>query len=104
MPCWETWTGIVELTYRITPAGDGKSVLDGMFARMNNCLATAVNEDGSHYNAETTIEMADAAGGMAATEFVRFAPDRSTVISVKNISIESVLLTVFHPESRVTLA
>ena len=78
MPCWETWTGIVELTYRITPAGDGKSVLDGMFARMNNCLATAVNEGGSHYDAETTIEMADAAGGMAATEFVRFAPDRST--------------------------
>ena len=104
MPCWETWTGIVELTYRITPAGDGKSVLDGMFARMNNCLATAVNEGGSHHNAETTIEMADAAGGMAATEFVRFAPDRSTNISVNNISIASVLLTVFHPESRVSLA
>ena len=63
MLCWESWTGIVELTYRITPAGDGKSVLDGMFARMNNCLATAVNEGGSHYDAETTIEMAEMAGG-----------------------------------------
>ena len=41
---------------------------------------------------------------MAATEFVRFAPDRSTKIAVKNISIESVLLTVFHPENCVTLA
>ena len=30
-PHWKTWTGIEEMVFRVTPAGDGKFIVGGMF-------------------------------------------------------------------------
>ena len=76
-PCWKIWSNVDEVTFRVTPAGDGKSFLDGMFSRVNSVLTTGVNQGGAHYDAATTVEVATSGLGLAATEFVLFEPDRS---------------------------
>jgi hypothetical protein len=37
-PLWKHWTGVDKVSLRLAPAGDGKSVLDGMFAKSNAAL------------------------------------------------------------------
>ena len=98
-PFWTAWAGVPELSYRITPAGDGKSALDGMFGRLNAVLATAVDQGGSHYDAESTVNAIEEGGGLAGTDFVQFEPDRQTKLSVEvSRSLDSVLLTILDPE------
>lgn len=52
---WKVWTGIEEKKYRLTPAGDGKTCLDGMFGRMSTILSTSVDAGASYYNMETVF-------------------------------------------------
>jgi hypothetical protein len=95
-PFWKCWTGIDEVSIRITPAGDGKSCLDGMFGRMNVVLKSAVDQGRSYYNSATIMESIESTSGMTATEFVRFEPNRSNRVDVviEGINLESVLLTL----------
>ena len=52
-PMWFFWTGIVEKVNRISPAGAGKSSLDGMFARVGELLHMAVDMGHSYFDAAT---------------------------------------------------
>ena len=75
---WATWTGIEEIVFRITPAGDGKSALDGMFGRLNSILSSAVDEGHSYQDSASTLHAAEESGGLSATKFLTFKPDRHT--------------------------
>ena len=100
-PFYKIWTGVEEVTLRISPAGDGKTNLDGRYGTLNFALSKGVNQGGSYWNAETVIQVAKDAGGVAATEFVLFEPDRSMQLSVKLIhSMDSVLLTIYDPDTQ----
>jgi hypothetical protein len=103
-PFWKVWTGKDEISYRITPAGDGKSALDGMFGRLNTVLSTAVNSGMSYWDSSTILEAVEASNGLAASEFVRFAPDRERKVEVdlQRINLESVLLTTLDPHQEPT--
>ena len=74
-PFYKTWTGVDEVMLRVTPAGAGKTSLDGRFGTFNSTLSKGVDQGASFYNAGTVIETAKGAGGMAATEFILFEPD-----------------------------
>ena len=63
---------------RVSPAGAGKSNLDGMFGRLKKMLDDAVNSGASYWDASTIVEAADAAGGMHATTFLEYTPSRGT--------------------------
>ena len=79
---WKYWTGIEEIKYRITPAGDGKTCLDGMFGRMSVILSTAVDNGASFYNMESILETISKSNGMSSTKFLGYAPDRRRELSV----------------------
>ena len=55
-PFWKIWTGVDEIVYRLTPAGDGKSVVDGMFGRLNTVLSSALNMGASYWNFQTIAD------------------------------------------------
>jgi hypothetical protein len=103
-PFWKLWTGIDEISNRITPAGDGKSALDGMFGRLNTILSSAVDGGMSYWNSETIVDAVEASNGLAATEFARFAPDRTKKVEVdiQGINLEGVLLTTLDPDREAT--
>ena len=75
-PHWERWAGVVESVYRISPAGAGKSNLDGMFGRLKKMLDDAVDAGASYWDAPTILEAADKAGGLPATTFLEYTPVR----------------------------
>lgn len=104
-PMWKHWTGIEETVNRVTPAGGGKSALDGMFGRMNTTLKSAVDEGGSHYDARTACEALESGGGLAATTILRFQPRRSDQLyaTYHRTSLVSVLRSVLNPDKSVTL-
>jgi hypothetical protein len=99
MPFWKLWVGVDEISLRITPAGDGKSCLDGMFGRMNRILQTSVDGGKSYWNSVTILEAIESTSGMTATEFIRFEPDRECRLDVEieGISLEAVLTTTLDP-------
>jgi hypothetical protein len=80
---WKTWTGIEEIKYRNTPAGDGKTCLDGMFGRMSVILSSAVDNGESYYNAETILAAVGESKGLSSTVFVGYMPDRENELSVE---------------------
>jgi hypothetical protein len=98
-PFWKIWTGVDEIVYRLTPAGDGKSALDGMFGRLNTVLSAAVNMGASYWNSQTIADAMAESNGLASTQFATFEPDRSRQIkgTVSGINLESVLLTTLDP-------
>jgi hypothetical protein len=98
-PFWKIWTGVDEIVYRLTPAGDGKSALDGMFGRLNTVLSSAVNMGTSYWNSQTIADAMAESNGLASTQFARFEPDRSRQIegTVNDINLESILLTALDP-------
>jgi hypothetical protein len=100
-PFWIIWTGIDEISYRITPAGDGKSALDGMFGRLNVVLRSQVNNGDSYYDMDTISDTIQNSNGMAGTEFARFKPERAQQLQVEmkgGANFESVLLTTLDPD------
>ena len=80
---WKIWTGIKEIIYRLTPAGDGKSFLDGMFGRMSQLMSTSVDNGASFFNTETMLDAIEGSGGLSATTFLAYKPDRSTQLTVE---------------------
>jgi hypothetical protein len=101
-PFWKVWTGVDEIVYRLTPAGDGKSALDGMFGRLNTVLRSSVDMGASYYNSKTITDAMADSNGLSSTQFARFEPDRSGQIegAVNGINLESILLTILDPERK----
>lgn len=103
-PMWYIWTGIEESVKRVTPAGGGKSALDGMFGRMNTCLQSAVDQGMSYYDAKTTCEALESSGGLAATTVLYFRPQRASRLYITmETSIQSVLRSELNPDGSLTL-
>jgi hypothetical protein len=98
-PFWILWTGVDEIVCRITPAGDGKSALDGMFGRLNTVLRSSVDMGASYWNSETITKAIEDSNGLSSTQFARFAPERSQQLKaeVSTMNFESVLLTTLDP-------
>jgi len=82
-PLWKSWTGIEEELLRLTPAGDGKTNLDGMFGRMSVILSSSVDNGESYYNMETILDAISESNGLSSTSFVGFNPDRRCGLSVE---------------------
>ena len=94
------WTGVEEVSLRITPAGDGKSVLDGMFGRLNVILKQAVDAGAAYSNASTILDAIERTDGLTATSFREYGPDRSCKGEVEILGIDdfgSVLTTILLP-------
>ena len=89
---------------RITPAGAGKSSLDGMFGRTNVVLAKAMDGGISYYDSSTICAAIESSNGLASTQFARYQPDRTRKleVSLNGISLESVLLTSLDPDRPTT--
>jgi hypothetical protein len=98
-PFWKHWTGVDEIELRITPAGNGKSQLDGRFGRLNFVLQGAVDEGHSYYDAPTILNAIEHSTGLTATKVRTFLPDRSNQVNgdIFNVRFESVLLTLLDP-------
>jgi hypothetical protein len=99
-PFWKIWTGVHEVSFRLTPAGDGKSALDGMFGRLNTVLRGAVTEGASYCNSETIGDAITKSNGLASTQFVIFKPKRQQQLTgqLRGIDMQSVLLTTLDPD------
>ena len=101
---WKIWTGIDEIKYRLTPAGGGKTCLDGMFGRMSVILSSAVDNGSSYFNMESILNTLSESNGMSSTRFIGYAPDRTHALSVeladkKTQYSSSILTTILDPES-----
>ena len=90
---------------RLTPAGGGKSALDGMFGRMNTCLKSAVDGGLSHFDARSTCEALEESGGLAATTLLLFKPRRSSRLyaSLRDTSLQSVLRSELNADESMTI-
>ena len=66
-PFWKHWTGIDEVSLQITPAGDGKTSLDGMFGRVNQLLKQAVANGHSYWHANLIGKALESTDGLPAT-------------------------------------
>ena len=101
---WKIWTGIDEIKYRLTPAGGGKSCLDGMFGRMSVILSSAVDKESSYFNMESILNKLSKSNGMSSTRFIGYTPDRTHALSVeladkKTQYSSSILTAILDPES-----
>ena len=101
---WKIWTGIDEIKYQLTPAGSGKTCLDGMFGRMSIILSSTVDNGSSYFNMESILNTLSESNGMSSTRFIGYAPDRTHALSVeladKNTQYSlSILTTILDPES-----
>jgi hypothetical protein len=98
-PFWKHWVGVEEIELRITPAGNGKSQLDGSFGRLNFVLHGAVDEGHSYYDAPSILNAISHSTGLAATKVRAFLPDRSSQVKgdIEGMRFESVLLTLLDP-------
>ena len=78
------WIGINEKVLRISPAGDGKTELDGMFGRMTTVLQTSIVHNNSYYHDfKTILEIFAKSNGLSATDFLGYRPDRSSHLGVE---------------------
>jgi hypothetical protein len=98
-PFWKHWTGIDEISLRVTPAGDGKSSLDGMFGRTNSVLHSSADSGNSYYNADTIKEAVGLSDGLSATKFLVYGPDRSNQVKAElaGIDCRMILTTLLDP-------
>jgi len=95
------FSGIFEEVLRITPAGDGKSRLNGIFGRVNEALLTAVDSGMSIFDVDTILEALGYHGaGVMGSVFTSFTPDRSWRLYSRLVGkarLESVLRTELLP-------
>jgi len=73
---WHEWTGITEISVRVSVSGGGKSDLDGRFAFLSEALRSGVNSGKSHWNAKTSIAAATARGPLKSSLLGEFTPIR----------------------------
>jgi hypothetical protein len=104
MPFWKIWTGITERKNRVTPAGDGKTALGGMFGQLMFLLKGAVDEHAiSYYNSSSLMDAVEATRGIKATSFQKYLLDRSNQFKADirvDERLDSVLLTVLDEDER----
>ena len=74
---WVHWTGIIEETFTLTPAGAGKSGLDGTFGHFGAVLTTACDRGHSYTNMREILSASEASDGLTGTKIMGFMPDRS---------------------------
>jgi hypothetical protein len=82
MPFWKLWTGITERRNRVTPAGDGKTSLDGIFGQLMFLLRGACDAGGSYYDGTTIMDTVESTKGLKATAFRQYTPDRSNQVKI----------------------
>eukprot|EP00980_Cylindrotheca_fusiformis_P024057 scaffold11480_cov117-Cylindrotheca_fusiformis.AAC.1 len=80
---WQIWAGVTEIKYRNTPAGDGKTSLDGMFGRCSVILASAVDNGASYWNKESILAAVEESNGLSSTTFVGYSPVRENQLHVE---------------------
>jgi hypothetical protein len=101
IPFWKIWTGITEKRNRVTPAGDGKTALDGMFGQLMFLLGGAVDSGASYYDAGTILDtIEDDTRRLKATSFRKYTPDRRNQVKCDlpaGSQIDSVLTTEPDP-------
>jgi hypothetical protein len=100
-PFWKYWTGVDEIELRITPAGDGKSCLDGMFGRLTCVLHASVDQGNSYFDAESILKAIQDSNGLSATTFLGFQAVRANQVKADLEIVgrlESVLLSVLDPD------
>ena len=106
-PMWLFWTGgIEEEVNRVTPAGGGKSALDGMFGRLTSVLHSSVDSGNSYHDAKTTCEAMEASGGLAATTVIRYQPHRTSrlYVSFAKAKLNSVLRSKINSDRSITVS
>jgi hypothetical protein len=97
-PYWFAWTGIVESSYTLTPAGDGKTGLDGTFGRTGEALKTSCDKGNSYSNTQEILIAFEESEGVTATKMLGFLPERGNRFCCElTVSIDSVLRTVLDP-------
>ena len=104
-PFWKHWTGVDEIELRITPAGDGKSCLDGMFGRLTYVLHGSVDQGNSYFDAESILKAIQDSNGLSATTFLGFHAVRANQLKADlelDGRLESVLLSVLDPNRDAT--
>ena len=105
-PLWQSWVGIVEVGLRITVAGDGKSILDGMFGRLMAVLSTAANSGMSYRDASEILRAIEYSGaGLTATSALTYVPDRTYRVYCElsgSVDLEGVLRTVLNNDGSIT--
>jgi hypothetical protein len=104
-PFWKHWTGVDEIELRITPAGDGKSCLDGMFGRLTYVLHGSVDRGNSYFDAESILKAIQDSNGLSATTFLGFHAVRANQLKGDlelDGRLESVLLSVLDPNRDAT--
>jgi len=79
-PLWEAWTGVKEVILRITPAGAGKTALDGKFGGVGEALHSAGDMGFGYTDSDTIMFAVEQTNGVSATTFYCFAPDRGRFV------------------------
>jgi hypothetical protein len=80
---WDKFCGIKEVSNRQSPAGGGKTNLDGMFGVFQRHLKNRVAEGRDVIDSASIIEAFKASTQMKATSCHIFDPDRSSYLNVK---------------------
>jgi hypothetical protein len=104
-PFWKYWTGVDEIELRITPAGDGKSCLDGMFGRLTYVLHGSADQGNSYFDTESILKAIQDSNGLSATTFLGFHAVRANQLKADlelDGRLESVLLSVLDPNRDAT--
>jgi hypothetical protein len=87
-PLWKFWTGVDGKTLLITPAGNSKLPLDGMFGRLGSCLSSAVGLAHSHCHADSLLDATEHSAGLASTTMMAFKPDNANTVKGKAILLK----------------
>jgi hypothetical protein len=102
-PAWKIWCGVIEKYFRLTPAGDGKSALDGMFGHLNTVLRRSVADGKLCCSLDTITEAVSASNGLASTQFAIFSPKRQRQLMgrINGLDIQSVILTTLDSDNQI---
>ena len=77
MPFWKDWTGVEEMTIRVSVSGDGKSSLDGLFGKLRNNFIDAVNNRVTDiYSADTCLAACQKGAGIEGASVAVLELDR----------------------------
>lgn len=80
---WHEWTGVTELSYKISVAGCGKTMLDGLFGIFTMHIQRLVDEGESYQNAVDLFHLLDK-DPLSATHVHVISPDRTRTIMVES--------------------
>jgi hypothetical protein len=98
-PFWQSWVGVTEIVNRLSPAGGGKSSLDGMFGRLGAVMESAADAGHGYSNATEILNAVGHSNGLASTRCFTFKPDRQSCVLSADIRgwPDSILRTELDP-------